>query len=235
MTPRDLATAGAYWSCRSDRAEPLRIVAELFEPILYDVAEPLMLDGALQHASIVLTTGEQPSDVFHGWTGGPVEIPIPIAEVEQLGERFPALSQGFYEAPALPVVRMTRKSSDAEALGVDVLNISFGPFKSHLLPKVGVVAPRVTWFARGDAERLEALLPHVLHIGRSRSQGLGAVLRWSVERVSFDASLEWQGNPTRPLPAARGPVMGIRAPHWLRANQRPCLTHDPRGARPPLG
>lgn len=237
MTPGDLPNLGARWMARPDRLTPVAITAELMSPIACDEAMPLMLDGALQHAVIVMATGCEPSDLFAGFVGQ-VEIPIPIAEeavfVDGLQFRVPRCSQAFFSAPTIPTVRMVRRTSDVEAMGVSTVNISFGEYKSHLLPMASIVTPWATWYAMADVERLMEVLPHVLAIGRTRSHMMGAVSSWSIDELAEDWSWEYHGNPTRPLPARTGPRMGFRAPYWLPANATTCRVHNPRSARPPF-
>ena len=237
MTPLDLPRLGARWKGRPERAKPVAITAELMAPIACDEALPLMLDGALQHAVIVLATGDEPSDLFAGFTGS-VEIPIPLVEerVTVGGKSFlvPRCSQAFFAAPPIPAVRVVKRTSDVESLGLGAVNISYGEHKSHLLPMASIIAPWVTWYALADVERLEEVLPHVLAIGRSRSHMMGGVARWAIDELDEDWSWEYRGNPMRPLPATSGPKMGFRAPYWLPTNATTCRIHNPRAARPPF-
>ncbi len=237
MTPADLPRLGAPWKARADKLKPVAITAELMSPIACDEALPLMLDGALQHAVIVLATGCEPSDLFAGFVGQ-AEIPIPVAEetvfVEGRAFIVPRCSQAFFAAPPIPTVRMVKRTSDVEAMGLPTVNMSFGEYKSHLLPMASVVTPWATWYALADVERLTEVLRHVLAVGRTRSHMMGSVSSWSIDELDEDWSWEYHGNPTRPMPAKTGPRMGFRAPYWLPANSTTCRIHNPRSARPPF-
>lgn len=225
--------ARSLWGARPGHLRPVQIVADLMSPIIYDEAEPLMLDGALQSAVVRLVTGMEPSDAFLDHVG-PSDIPIPIGVGLVHNLAVPRVSQAFFGTPPIPAIRTVRKSTDVDALGLDEVKTAFGPYKSHLIPKAGVIAPWVCWYALADVERLRGLLPNVLFLGRSRRQGMGAVVSWAVAEIDEDWSWEFAGNPTRPLPAATGPVVGFRAPHWHPDNRTPCSLHNPAGPRPPI-
>lgn len=132
----------------------------------------------------------------------------------------------------------------AQALGgpsVRRVNTSAGRSKSLRRPRevVYLADGRMDWYCVGDAERIEALLDLVTHVGKHTGVGNGRVERWTVREVAgwrgFPVLLE--GLPLRPLPVdwpgladgARLERRTLTYPYWHDAACRavPCACPEP--------
>jgi CRISPR type IV-associated protein Csf3 len=120
---------------------------------------------------------------------------------------------------AAEVVRRRRKKPHPEAMALAKVQTTGGPWKALDIPVAAWSSPVLTWYAIGDRERLESLLPETHALGRGRSGGLGNVDAWSVERDE-SAATRWR---ERPLPVADSAVVeagrmarvvGVRHPFW---------------------
>ncbi len=65
-----------------------------------------------------------------------------------------------------------------------------------------LTAPTVTWYAEGDADRIQRLLAPVQFIGKRRASGFGRVSQWQVEADELDGIVGPFGEPLRPVPIA---------------------------------
>jgi hypothetical protein len=63
-----------------------------------------------------------------------------------------------------------------------------------------LTAPTVTWYAEGDAERIQRLLTPVQFIGKRRASGFGRVSHWHIEADDLDGIEGPFGEPLRPVP-----------------------------------
>lgn len=63
-----------------------------------------------------------------------------------------------------------------------------------------LTVPTVTWYAEGDAERIQRLLAPVQFIGKRRASGFGCVARWEFEQDELDGIAGPFGDALRPVP-----------------------------------
>lgn len=102
-----------------------------------------------------------------------------------------------------------------------------GSYRDVMMPNPVTLASTLTWFAVGDALRIERLLRSVRALGRRRAQGEGRVLGWSVEAQQGDPwrtiHLGEHGMLIRPTPIMVADELGvpyrvgayaIRPPSW---------------------
>jgi len=61
-------------------------------------------------------------------------------------------------------------------------------------------APEITWYATGDAAKVEALLSAVEFIGKRRASGYGQVVGLRIEDGDLDGITGHFGEPLRPVP-----------------------------------
>lgn len=61
-------------------------------------------------------------------------------------------------------------------------------------------SPFVTWYAEGDADKVESLISPVSFIGKRRASGFGEVRYWSIEEDDLDGVYGSFGQPLRPIP-----------------------------------
>ncbi len=221
-----LTDCRALFGARQHLVRPHKVEALLASPIAVEPQRPIMLEGALQSAAIVATTGRLPSEVGLG----PeifVDIPIPIGDGERAGRLVARCSAAFGEAGDDHRVLRQRPRTASYAGRVSE---SCGMCKAWQVPQAVRSTARLTWYMQADAERLHALLRGVLAIGRSRQAGLGHVALWRVTPLQDD--LSWvaaDGRPSRPLPVesrdaaaaefggdVQTAVCGYRAPYWHR-------------------
>lgn len=111
-------------------------------------------------------------------------------------------------------------------------NIGSGKHKAYHYQVFYRHALKVRWFVRGDIDRIAYLLDmHVSHIGKKAAQGFGHVLKWDIETVKFDHSLDNGERYMRAIPMSyiqRLPQIYItsdiarrafRPPYWLPEHQ----------------
>lgn len=95
------------------------------------------------------------------------------------------------------------------------VDVKSGAYKNYRMPLITYLIPKLEWYAVGDWAEIEMLLSYVTHIGKKRSQGLGRVSRWTVEKWPEDLSY------LRPIPDENGDQeMGIRPPYWLASQYK---------------
>lgn len=113
-----------------------------------------------------------------------------------------------------------------------------GRYRLYRVPISINVASEVRWYALGDAERIEEMVRDIPALGHKRSQGEGAVLRWSV--TDHDASrglapILWHpetGLINRPVAIQSASALGLdvgvdrvthvyRPPYFWRTMQAP--------------
>jgi CRISPR type IV-associated protein Csf3 len=122
---------------------------------------------------------------------------------------------------------------DREALThLHKVNTGSGALKSYHQPLYCEVVERLVWYALGDAERLEQLVPKIVSLGKKRMAGEGRVLWWEV--VPVEAPKDrwlWRapGVLARPVPLSMLPAWdgaqeycAYRPPYWLPNNQTLC-------------
>jgi hypothetical protein len=131
--------------------------------------------------------------------------------------------------------------AEAQMLGsekVRRINISAGVNRSYRIPTrvMHAVGDVVTWYARGDADRVVALLDRVTHLGKKRSCGRGAVASWTVEPCEawpgFPVLLD--GRPLRSLPLdwpglaadAQRALVVLVPPYWEQRRAEECAVPE---------
>lgn len=221
VKPPWLDAAREAWAVRPDRVEPLRVTAWLRSPVAFNLDDGLRLDGALSWVVVALTTGEPPPEAFAGVQRGVhVDIPLPIADSIIEGWRIAECSDAVLPPVAQESVRRRRKKPHPEAMALAKVQTTGGPWKALDIPVAAWATPTLTWYLRGDKERLEGLLRELHAIGRARAGGLGHVEAWSVERDET-ANARWR---ERPLPVSQESASAypgrivrrihVRAPYW---------------------
>ncbi len=99
-----------------------------------------------------------------------------------------------------------------------------GRYRSYRMPVFTRHALAVSWYARADRQRLEALLRFVTHLGKKGAQGEGSLLKIEVQSCEKDYSI-WgpEGQLMRAIPDSNGSLScGFRPPYWERKNQALC-------------
>lgn len=104
---------------------------------------------------------------------------------------------------------------------------SKGPYRDVMMPAPKVYPRALQWRAIGDISAIENLLKPLRFVGRRRSVGEGAVLRWEVESVSTKDVYSWShvdgDTILRPVPEQCVRVLGVgyrmgnyavRPPSW---------------------
>lgn len=81
---------------------------------------------------------------------------------------------------------------------IDTARGEFKSYHNHLTYKTSKC---VTFYARGDKEKISQLLNDYIHfLGKKSSQGFGAVKEWIVEEIEQNYSLIKDGKPMRYIP-----------------------------------
>lgn len=94
-----------------------------------------------------------------------------------------------------------------------------------------ITAPTATWYAEGDADKIERLLRPVQFIGKRRASGFGRVARWDFEPGDLDGIEGPFGDPLRPVPAEMfkgdrsSPLVDAawRPAYWCVENRAACF------------
>lgn len=230
------------WLARMDDAMrprqvvPLRVRLWFRQPVSWE-PDGLHLDGALSWMAVAHVTGEVPQDVFSGYRGPPVNLPLPLASVDWHGHALWACSWAAPppEAHAVEGVRLWRKRANVDhyCLPGKVIT-SGGPYKSLNIPRAVLHTPCLDTYLRGDPDLLRPLLANLSRLGRA---GLGSVAAVEVTDAAEDRALVWQDRPQRSLPvpdeatacASYAPgsyalrVCSVRPPYWHRASETLCV------------
>jgi hypothetical protein len=230
------------WTPR--RARPLHLRVWLESPIAWDGRDPITIEGALQHEVVLRATGRDPADVFAGYRGPRVEIPIPIVDVEIGGRPIACASIGFpptgtWPRPgSVPSLRYRRRRADVDAYGATRITTSAGWAKSLNIPVPTLATPWLDFYVRGDRDLLEDLLRGVGGLGRDNARGLGVVLGTEILPDPEDRSLLYRNVPQRVLPRMEsGPYAAsalapgtwtprdaaTRAPYWMPDTRTTCV------------
>ncbi len=220
--PPWIGEARAAWLPRDDRVEPLRVTAWMRSPTAFARDDGLRLDGALTWVVVAMVTGAPPPEAFAGVRKGEyVDLPVPIADEVIAGWRIAQCSDAVLAPVAVEVVRRRRKKPHPEAMALAKVQTTGGPWKALDIPVAAWASPVLTWYLRGDRERLEALLRETHALGRGRSGGLGQVDAWSVDHDE-SATTRWRERPlpiatpadARAYPGRTVREIRVRAPFW---------------------
>ncbi len=220
--PPWIGEARSAWLPRADRVEPLRVTAWMRSPTAFARDDGLRLDGALTWVVVAMVTGAPPPEAFAGVRKGEyVDLPIPIADEVIAGWRIAQCSDAVLAPVAVEVVRRRRKKPHPEAMALAKVQTTGGPWKALDIPVAAWASPVLTWYLRGDRERLEALLRETHALGRGRSGGLGQVDAWSVDHDE-GATTRWRERPlpiatpedARAYPGRTVREIRVRAPFW---------------------
>ena len=220
--PPWIGEARSAWLPRADRVEPLRVTAWMRSPTAFARDDGLRLDGALTWVVVAMVTGAPPPEAFAGVRKGEyVDLPVPIADEVIAGWRIAQCSDAVLAPVAVEVVRCRRKKPHPEAMALAKVQTTGGPWKALDIPVAAWASPVLTWYLRGDRERLEALLRETHALGRGRSGGLGQVDAWSVDHDE-SATTRWRERPlpiatpadARAYPGRTVREIRVRAPFW---------------------
>ena len=220
--PPWIGEARSAWLPRADRVEPLRVTAWMRSPTAFARDDGLRLDGALTWVVVAMVTGAPPPEAFAGVRKGEyVDLPVPIADEVIAGWRIAQCSDAVLAPVAVEVVRRRRKKPHPEAMALAKVQTTGGPWKALDIPIAAWASPVLTWYLRGDRERLEALLRETHALGRGRSGGLGQVDAWSVDHDE-SATTRWRERPlpiatpadARAYPGRTVREIRVRAPFW---------------------
>jgi len=217
-----------------DNYQPLQITATMRTAVVAD--EFLTLDGVLLYQAMRQKHGAQLFTLPGGYKGELAEVPL---RVINRGEphwyyacswAYPTRAWWLAEGVDYWNKRFDNGLSDV----IDFANkrgkviIEQGQFKAYHMPIFYKVVDKITWFAVGDAAKIEQLLFTMTHIGKKTSQGWGEVIRWQVEPIAEDWSSWKDGKLTRAVPLQNltghsFPLnmtrYGVRPPYYLADNQ----------------
>lgn len=93
-----------------------------------------------------------------------------------------------------------------------------------------LTVPTMTWYAEGDAEKIQRLLAPVPFIGKRRASGFGRVSRWAFAEGELNGIEGPFGDPLRPIPQhlfkgdTRLPLVDAawRPAYWQVEHRAPC-------------
>jgi hypothetical protein len=224
---------------------PLRVVAELSEPVVY-YGDGMHLDGILSAGAYrALPRGEREmlpliSDPWavdfalplERWDVDVTEAPEWVSPDLVSDDRIWGwcasaahadwLSDGMHWVRKRIGVSTHARWSDAK-----MLNVGIGVTKAMNKPLPMLVARELVWWCRGDRAEVGRLLSHVTSIGKLVNHGMGRVREWRVEKAGEDRS------DVRVMPhVGSSHVASIRPPYHHRSRWVPALVPDYRSLRP---
>lgn len=193
------------------------ITAHLNSPVIGDVGP---LDGPLAwaahqlatvaHVDIPPITDEHLQDFdlpLHTWDRGdywgwcvssPIVSPIHHSSVE------------IRRKPAAGAMAMYTAAKEHHA--------GLGPTKARNVTLAATHYDTIQWYAHiTDRPALEAHLSIITELGARHRNGFGHVAQWTIEDGPEDGWMH------RPLPAADGQLMRVRAPYWHPTERTSCL------------
>lgn len=217
--------------------EPLRIAARMADGRIVTTEGWLTLDSVVAWAWMMLHHPERmevdPNSVGNEWID-------PMLPFERRGE-----GDAWYYACSFGMGRLLHEETqyrhkrfdgDLAETYVDfgkrrgVVPTQSGPYKSCRMPMFVHIVPEIVWYAVGDRQELERLLPMITHLGKDRSRGYGLVESWEVRPWHSDWSERLpDGRLTRSIPANGGTgdmITGIRPPYWRTEIHAACWTPE---------
>lgn len=212
--------------------KPIRVVAQMREPIV-TTGDAIHLDGILAWCAYA---AHPERDSLPPMTSTAcLDFALPLATW-----RFGADWGWCASAAQWPVdtVRSTehvrRKPPEREYIqrtAAKTYDYGVGPAKAVNKPIPMAFARTLHWYALGDPDRVRELLGHMTHIGKLMAHGHGAVMRWVVDTVDADWSIERDGALMRRMPAgwAGRPMThrgALRAPYHHRTRVRDAVGPD---------
>jgi CRISPR type IV-associated protein Csf3 len=155
-------------------------------------------------------------------------VELPFERREKLGEWYYACSFAQWPEQIADGCDHWNKKFDSKLMDYlewrGKINIGSGKYRAYHMPIFYRHALWLNWYAVGDRNEIEHLLPFVTHIGKKYSQGWGRIVKWEIEKADFDWSEhDENGNVMRSLPSETGILYGIRPSYWLRENQVECI------------
>lgn len=223
---------------------PLRITAQLSEPVVY-MGDGMHLDGILAFGALMeMHPDDRAALPLPSATDWPIDFDLPLERwsVVQGGAYDPRLATagkvwgwrasaatGDVVAQAIaevrkrpPIAEMARYTSDKGVL------VAGGSHKAWDLRFPTIIVPRLVWYVDGDQEGVERLLRHIPALGRKVNHGHGTVSEWRVEPWHESWSVERDGMLMRRMPHAWRPELpagrgGIRPPYHHRSRACPSV------------
>jgi hypothetical protein len=230
---------------RDERWRPMRVVATMGEPLVH-YGDGLHLDGPLSWGAYLEYVREHGDDLpplsgpwamdfdlpLARWTCPPAggeDARLLTADGELWGWCCSAavvdwVAQGRHDLRKRPALEAMRRYTGARSH-----HTGLGPMKAKDISFPTLLAFEIEWYALGDRDAVARLLGRVHHLGKLSRHGLGRVLRWTVEPMEVDWSIEREGRLMRRMPEAwpRATVAGeeiapIRAPYHHRSRRVSC-------------
>jgi len=188
--------------------------------------EWLHLDGLVSWAALY-TAGDDIPEVPLADRGDFIEPKLPLEAVEVGGVRIYAASALFVDGDVLYTARWYRKRFNFDrASGVTSGTVltGGGPYRdANQVTEVILCRSMVAYFD-GDLKEVKRLLSFVGSLGKHRAMGFGRVTDISVEEISDDRSVAYEGRAMRYYPDPRGwRVVRPRPPYWNLTGAVNCL------------
>lgn len=228
--------------------EPLRIVAEMAEPIVY-AGDGMCLDGIIAAAWF----RDLPYELTSRWPSATrdepwvrdLELPLAKWSTPYGGACDPRLRD---EAGRLwgwcasavhaewvhvrhEVRKRTARDEMARWSSAGDVDERAGRYKASDLRLTARVARSLEWYALGVRVDIERVLKgHITALGRKVGMGMGAVKRWHILPWSDDWSVTRAGRLVRPMPVGytrgRVDVRGVRPLYWHPSRRVECVVPD---------
>lgn len=218
---------------------PIKITAYLADGRINSADGIIMLDSILYHAWFWKHNPEVLQGMgrteYNGYTG------LPLRQLP--GNRW-AASRGIYEEGSQTVEHINKRPNFFNADKIDRLDMdkgiisdSVGLYRAYRIPNIirTVKDGKITFWAMGHADEVQALLDSIPAVGKKYAAGYGIVARWNVEECDEDYSLwhpeyglmrpvEIDSGEAKGLDLRGCPVMqyGIKPPYWKAKNMRLC-------------
>lgn len=116
------------------------------------------------------------------------------------------------------------------------VDIGSGIFKSYHMPIILKSYQTITFYVRGNMEKVKELLENfIYYLGKKSSQGYGKVRLWEFNEISKDYSVWKNGEPVRPIPGLECQEYiklskdinlqqyAIIPPYWRQDNRKLCV------------
>lgn len=217
-----------------------RVIAKLGSPIA--TVDNIILDSII---SCALAKEELKDDFFDGGNkyGTKEEIDNWLGKILDKKYNVYCTSIGFgdyKEGVCNWSKRFDTENDDLIAFSGKVkqrIDIGGGYFKNYHSPLNIKSYKTMTFFVRGDLEKIKYLLnKHIHFIGKKGSQGYGEILEWVFEKIDEDISVLQNNKPMRPIPIHE--IMDVLSadeinfniqehaiipPYWRKDNREVCV------------
>jgi hypothetical protein len=200
-------------------AVPLKIAAALNSQVA--ISDFIALDGLLARCVLQERLGTTILDTANG----PYYIPVPLKRLWTHPDNGLPLWAASFFMPTTDAVddttyfhkraprgERTKGTGKSDKFGIGART---GRWAERRTPIVTSIVPKMEAYCVGETGEIMRLLEGVTHLGKKRSAGYGAVVKWEIEEMEDVDCVQKNGILIRPVPARFENVVIDEAPQLI--------------------